>query len=73
MQLGGASGSARPGVHKPALSTSLIDELAGEFEEDGDAVADAWGSNDLMDVNADGDDWSECRFVEGVQPADHSV
>ncbi|KAJ9115267.1 hypothetical protein QFC20_001134 [Naganishia adeliensis] len=66
MQLGGASGSARPGVHKPALSTSLIDELAGEFEEDGDAVADAWGSNDLMDVNADGDDWS--AFEEAPVP-----
>lgn len=66
MQLGGASVGARSGAHKPGPSTSLVDELAGEFEEDGDAVADAWGSSDLMDVNADGDDWSECK-----SPAQH--
>lgn len=60
MQLGGTSGG-RASAHKPGMSsTSLVDELAGEFEEDGDEVANAWGSSDLMDVNADGDDWSEC-------------
>lgn len=63
MQLGGTTGGARAGVHKPGMSTSLVDELAGEFEEDGDEVANAWGSNDLMDVNADGDDWSESRCL----------
>ncbi len=57
MQLGGASSSS---AHKAAGSSSLVDALAGEFEEDGDEVADAWGQGDLMDVNADADDWSEC-------------
>jgi SCY1-like protein 1 len=65
MQLGGASGG-RASVHKPGMSTALVDELAGEFEEDGDEVANAWGSSDLMDVNADGDDWSECVVKVGV-------
>ncbi|KAI5454226.1 Nuclear aminoacylation-dependent tRNA export pathway component [Naganishia albida] len=66
MQLGGTTGGARAGVYKPGMSTSLVDELAGEFEEDGDEVANAWGSNDLMDVNADGDDWS--TFEEAPVP-----
>lgn len=56
MQLGGSASHARSA--NAAGSTSLVDALAGEFEEDGDEVANAWGSNDLMDVNADGDDWS---------------
>lgn len=59
MQLGGATGGSGAGTHKAGLSTSLVDELAGEFEEDGNEVANAWGSSDLMDVNADGDDWSK--------------
>jgi SCY1-like protein 1 len=58
MQLGGSASHARQ-AGNAAGSTSLVDTLAGEFEEDGDEVANAWGSNDLMDVNADGDDWSE--------------
>lgn len=53
MQLGG--------VKKSALdnTSSLADALAAEFEEDAEEVGDAWGDGDLMDVNADGDDWSE--------------
>jgi SCY1-like protein 1 len=57
MQLGGAGVGARAGAGKTGLSSSWMDELSGEFEQD--EVADAWGSGDLMDVNADGDDWSE--------------
>ncbi|KAJ9103371.1 hypothetical protein QFC19_004470 [Naganishia cerealis] len=55
MQLGGPSAGGRP--NKGGMSTSLVDELAGEFEEDGDEVANVWGSGDLLDVNADEDDW----------------
>lgn len=51
MKLGGkkAGGAA-------ASSSSLIDSLAGEWE-DADSVANAWGNDDLIDINADADDW----------------
>lgn len=41
-------------------TSSLVDILAGEFEDDADEdeVANAWGVDDLIDVNADEDDWS---------------
>ncbi len=51
MQLGSKSPVAKNG------STALVDVLAGEYEEDGDEVANAWGHDDLIDVNADDDDW----------------
>jgi SCY1-like protein 1 len=57
MQLGG--GTSLSSASRAAESSSLADALAGEFEEDGDEVANAWGQGDLMDVNADADDWSE--------------
>ncbi|KAJ9095595.1 hypothetical protein QFC21_005466 [Naganishia friedmannii] len=57
MQLGGPSAGGR--TNRVAASSSLVDELAGEFEEDGDEVANVWGSNDLLDVNADEDDWKD--------------
>jgi SCY1-like protein 1 len=57
MQLGG--GASLSSGSRAAESSSLADALAGEFEEDGDEVANAWGQGDLMDVNADADDWSE--------------
>jgi flavin-dependent dehydrogenase len=56
MQLGGSRPSAKTAA---SASSSIVDALAGEFEEDGDEVAKAWGQGDLMDVNADADDWSE--------------
>lgn len=56
MQLGGSSAGSRQ--NRAIASTSLVDELAGEFEEDEDEVANVWGSGDLLDVNADEDDWS---------------
>ena len=37
--------------------SSLVDTLAGEWE-DADDVANAWGTKDLIDVNADDDDWA---------------
>ncbi|KAJ9114995.1 hypothetical protein QFC22_005323 [Naganishia vaughanmartiniae] len=64
MQLGASSAAGRP--NRAAASTSLVDELAGEFEEDGDEVANVWGSGDLLDVNADEDDWS--AFEEAPVP-----
>ena len=50
----------------PLGGSSLVDSLAGEFEEDGDEVAKAWGTDDLMDVNADEDDWSRSRCYIAV-------
>ncbi len=50
MKLGGAKAKAANG-------SSLADTLAGEWEE-ADEVANAWGTNDLIDVNADDDDWA---------------
>lgn len=55
MRLGGTKAAS-----SPAGGSTLVDALAGEFEEDGDEVAKAWGTDDLMDVNADEDDWSTC-------------
>lgn len=52
MQLGSKS------ISKPGASF-LVDALAGEFEEDGDEVAAAWGHDDLMDAKADDDDWGK--------------
>lgn len=51
------------GANKAPASTSIHDIAVGWAEE---AAAEAeasssnpWGSDDLMDVNADQDDWSE--------------
>ena len=49
MKLGGTAAKAKP--------TSLVDTIAGEWDEDDDA-ANAWGNEDLIDVNADDDDWA---------------
>ncbi|TXT11143.1 hypothetical protein VHUM_01894 [Vanrija humicola] len=48
MKLGGATKA-----HKP---TDLADALAADFEDD--EVANAWGNDDLINVNADDDDWT---------------
>lgn len=55
----GAKGSGmKLGGAKPKLAgANLMDELAAELDDD--EVANAWGTDDLMDVNADTDDWSE--------------
>jgi len=50
MKLGGA----KPETN---ASPSLADAVAGGWE-DADEVATAWGTNDLIDVNADHDDWA---------------
>lgn len=61
---GGAGRGASSKLHKPATSSSLADQLAAEFEDDTTAAGvggSAWGvgaGDDLMDVNADDDDWS---------------
>jgi len=57
MQLGGSS---RMKQQHQSEGRSVVDALAAEFEEDeAGSVGDAWGDGDLMDVNADADDWSE--------------
>lgn len=48
-------GGMKLNASKPKLGANLMDELAAELDDD---VANAWG-DDLMDVNADTDDWSE--------------
>ncbi|CAD6573941.1 MAG: hypothetical protein TREMPRED_000967 [Tremellales sp. Tagirdzhanova-0007] len=42
---------------KSHAGTTLADAVVGEWE-DADEVANAWGTNDLIDVNADDDDWA---------------
>ena len=51
MKLGGG-----PKVKAPTSST-LADSVAGEWEE-AEEVANAWGTNDLIEVDADDDDWA---------------
>ena len=51
MKLGGAT------AKKPQSAPKLADMVADEWE-DGE-VANAWGNEDLIDVNADADDWGE--------------
>ncbi len=51
MKLGGAKSKVA------TRATGLADVLAEDFESD--EMAKAWGTDDLMDVNADADDWSE--------------
>ncbi|KAK4689876.1 SCY1-like protein 1, partial [Tremellales sp. Uapishka_1] len=45
------------GGHK-AQPVNVVDVLAAEYEDDEDEVAKAWGTDDLMDVHADTDDWT---------------
>lgn len=54
MKLGGAGKK----TSTSQTTSSLIDSLAGEWE-DADSVANAWGNDDLIDINADADDWGE--------------
>jgi SCY1-like protein 1 len=56
MKLGGAKKSAGP-------SSLVAEVIADEWADgDGDAVENAWGTDDLIDVNADADDWGERDF-----------
>jgi SCY1-like protein 1 len=50
LKLGGVKAKSKP-------NTSLVDTIAGEWD-DGDDVENAWGNEDLIDVNADDDDWA---------------
>jgi len=50
MQLGASKSSA--------VFSSLADQLTEEAEKE---EGNPWGNEDLMDVNADEDDWSEYR------------
>lgn len=55
----GGGGLKLGGVKKAdPKKNSLAETLAGEWE-DGEGVENAWGNDDLMDVNADGDDWGK--------------
>jgi SCY1-like protein 1 len=62
MKLGGSS------AKRPATTASLADAIAAEFDDD--EVANAWGTDDLMDVNADTEDWTafESAPVEAAAP-----
>jgi SCY1-like protein 1 len=56
LQLGGGS--------KKAANTNAIADFAKELEDEIMASNDnPWGNDDLMDVNADQDDWSEYEVV----------
>ncbi|OXH27111.1 SCY1-like [Cryptococcus neoformans] len=54
--LSGTSGGMKLAGAKKAPGKSLADQLAGEWEEEDGG--NAWGTDDLIDVNADDDDWS---------------
>lgn len=62
MQLGGSSKSTQR--QQKEAGASLADTLAAEYEDEEESVGDAWGDGDLMDVNADADDWSESRRLD---------
>lgn len=51
MQLGGKS-------HVTASNANLADQLAEEVAASDILAENPWGTNDLIDVNADEDDWS---------------
>lgn len=55
------------GASKSPASARILDgwaeEAAAEAEAEEASNANSWGSDDLMDVNADQDDWSECSFL----------
>ncbi len=55
MQLGGGKA-----VASPHMAAEWAEEAAAEAEaEEGAMHHNPWGGDDLMDVNADQDDWSE--------------
>lgn len=60
MQLGA---SKLPTAHMPA---EWAEEAAAEAEAEEGQHSNPWGNDDLMDINADQDDWSEWRcFTHG--------
>lgn len=46
------------GAHKASINPALPAELADEV-----ADGNLWGTDDLIDINADDDDWSECSAL----------
>lgn len=59
---GSGSGMRLGGAKKTDKKSNIPDSLVAEWEDDegdGEGVANAWGSEDLIDVNADEDDWGE--------------
>lgn len=56
--MGGSGLGSSKAVHR-ASGPTLEDVLAGEEDDDNGTAANAWGDDDLIDVNADEDDWSE--------------
>lgn len=45
------------GGNKTAAKSSLADTVAGGWDDE-EEVENAWGNDDLIDVNADEDDWA---------------
>ena len=54
------------GATKVLTSASSIPDWAEEAAAEADTSqgANPWGNDDLMDVNADEDDWSEFRGIQ---------
>ncbi|WRT70322.1 uncharacterized protein IL334_007320 [Kwoniella shivajii] len=55
---GSASGLKLGGKKPTAGPSSLADVVASEWDDDDNDAGNAWGNDDLIDVNADEDDWS---------------
>ena len=55
MKLGGTANKA--GGVKGKTANTALEEVMGDWDDEG--VENAWGTDDLIDVNADEDDWGE--------------
>ena len=66
MQLGATKLAASS--HMPA---EWAEEAAAEAEAEESGQANPWGNDDLMDVNADQDDWSTLLALDWVLLTDH--
>jgi SCY1-like protein 1 len=51
MKLGGAKAKGK------STTNSALDEVMGDWDDEG--PENAWGTDDLIDVNADDDDWGK--------------
>lgn len=68
MQLGASKTPAS--THMPA---EWAEEAAAEAEAEEALQGNPWGTDDLMDVNADQDDWSKCSVGLALAPCSNAV
>lgn len=68
MQLGASKAPAS--THMPA---EWAEEAAAEAEAEEALQGNPWGTDDLMDVNADQDDWSKCSVGLSFAPCSNAV